>query len=202
MKDFIFITFATSKQHYLNKAKVFEETANKHNINYHIDYFEQFGDYKDISLYRPTYILEKLKEFKKTVIWIDCDSVFEGKPDYSFMDKKFDVGVLRRIGEGGRVNPRMPILNFINVFNYTEKSKKVLKVWKFLNSWRDMSHVRNHGRFVCARYFVKHTNLDVNSYFKGSVVGFVTGGKKRVDITTYSDVGLDEKKMKKDYLLW
>ncbi len=64
-----------------------------------------------------------------------------------------------------------------------------------------MSHIRNHGRLICARYLVKHHSIDVNNYFKDAVVGYVTGGRKRVDIKTYNDFGLDEEKMKQNYLL-
>jgi len=202
MKDFIFITFATESQHYLNKAEIFEKTAKKYNINYHIDYIEQFGDYKDVCLYKPTYILEKLNQFNKTVIWIDCDSVFEGEPDYSFMDKKFDVGIIRRISNQGKIDPKMPILGHINVFKNNQNAKKVLKVWEYLCKWRDMSFIRDHGRFICARYFVKHNSLDVNKYFKNNVIGYATRGTNIVDIKTYSDFGLDEEKMKQDCLLW
>jgi hypothetical protein len=94
-------------------------------VDYTVDLFDDFGGNKVHRLYKPTYILNKIRELKCPVMWIDIDSLLQAKPKIGEFD--FDFGYLLAF----KMNSRW-FADSCHFHNYTKEQISFLKHWKRL----------------------------------------------------------------------
>ena len=71
---------------------------------------------------KPAFILEKLEQLKKPVLWVDADALFLDRPNWSEF-QECDVAV--------RINARLSeeVLSGTVFINYTEEGLAVVRAW-------------------------------------------------------------------------
>ena len=75
------ISYYTNDPYYRSCANNLRLSCEKLNIPIIIDNLEGLGSYWKNTLLKPSYILNKLKELKKDLIWIDVDTRINEYPD-------------------------------------------------------------------------------------------------------------------------
>jgi hypothetical protein len=135
---------------------------------------------KRIVLYKPSFILEQLRENPEPTLWLDCDTALEALPSLPW-EKEWDVGflpnalrrkmpgVLRRLG--GR-SPRRdnPVSGFAVAFRPTERTFHFLEIWKYLCDWPDLASGGDHRRMCWAREMTELREVNIASHLQGTVV--------------------------------
>lgn len=91
-------------------------------LNYSVEQLESHGNYMSNCLRKPGFILKKLEEYKKPLIWMDIDTELR-EPFNHFDNIDQDIGFCTNTGDitGFKATPIF--------FNYTEKSLLFVKRW-------------------------------------------------------------------------
>ena len=110
------------RKYYEGFAKILIEKCNLFGLDYDISEIESRENYGANCLMKPEFILEKLKLYKKPLIWMDCDTDFR-EPFGHFNEVTEDIGMATHSGEldGIKASPLY--------FNYTKGSFKILREW-------------------------------------------------------------------------
>lgn len=106
--------------------------------------------YDKLNLYKPTFVIEKLEQFKEPVIWIDADTTILGKIT-EFEDVKCDMGFAIR--EHDNATPHAAFI----YFGYTQNS------FKFLSEWERLCEEKKHISWNCTEHCLLvdlYKNLD------------------------------------------
>ena len=81
--------------------------------------------YDKLNLYKPTFILNKIKELNSSVVWIDADAqIFDSLTEFDGIDDACDIGFATREHDN-----TTPHASFI-YFNNTQGSINFLKLWE------------------------------------------------------------------------
>lgn len=59
-------------------------SCEKWGLEYRIEGVEPFGKWHEHTCYKPVYILQKMRELKRPVVWIDADAEIVRKPVFEF----------------------------------------------------------------------------------------------------------------------
>lgn len=96
-------------------------------------------EYKNMCLYKPTFILNKLLELKQNIIWIDADTTLKKSPTQFEDDESDLIGASHRTGiENIKASPLF--------FKYTDVIIDLLVKWKDIcdykikNNLHDLDH--------------------------------------------------------------
>jgi len=164
----------------LNYATRFVHNLNQLNIkNYDIKYISSFDSEESqkvwnyklnniiapkrmAALYKPTIILEKLLQYKKTIIFMDIDGVLSGKPDLSKIKQDFDVGITYKSNK----NSRLAISDAVHVYNYTDNAIRLLKSWKLFCDSYEISYFGDHRRLNILLNLFEEENRFFKTNFK------------------------------------
>jgi hypothetical protein len=92
------------------------------NVKHDITELESAGSYSKNCLMKPGFILKKLTEYKKPVIWMDCDTCFIS-PFSDFNNLTVDIGMASHNGTLDQITAS-PIF-----FNYSIGAFKILREW-------------------------------------------------------------------------
>lgn len=92
------------------------------NVKHDITELESAGSYSKNCLMKPGFILKKLTEYKKPVIWMDCDTRFIS-PFSDFNNLTVDIGMASHDGKINQITAS-PIF-----FNYSIGAFKILREW-------------------------------------------------------------------------
>ena len=158
--DYIMVSFATKDGKYDIFGKRWEKNMTDLNIPFDIEYIdpikpskhnERLLSYKrqkkDAGRTRGKFLYNKLKQYNKTIIWMDCDDGFIEKP--ILPKDEYDVGFV-----DGEIKS-LQIMARLLVLKPTENCYHFLNVWDYLNSWPELepiggSHLRLHfARYIC-----------------------------------------------------
>jgi hypothetical protein len=126
MKKPLVISFYTKNTPYEEEIKKLLASLDRLGIESHIEGIESLGTWEKNCAYKPFFILQKMKEFQRPLLWVDADGVFLKKPDFhEWME--CDISV--------RVNEFLPkhheshvVANSVFV-NDTEKARDLLEEW-------------------------------------------------------------------------
>lgn len=121
MNNFRVISFYTDK--YYEYLSNFEESLKKYNLCYFISYPGDW-DWDMACNYKPGFILACLNMFKCPVVWIDIDAVVHS--NLSYFDKLID----NNVDFSFYFRDNKELLSGTLFFNYTEKAKELLVLWK------------------------------------------------------------------------
>lgn len=79
----IVISFYTRNTPYEEEVKKLQLSCIEHGIEADIVGIETLGSWEKNCAHKPHFILNKLKEHNRPVLWVDADGVFRQKPDFS-----------------------------------------------------------------------------------------------------------------------
>jgi len=179
--------------YYKNYALNLIERCKKFKVAYNISERTSRGSYGANCLMKPEFILEKLKESKAPLIWMDCDTDF--KSSFSeFNNIAEDIGMATHSGDlsGIKASPLF--------FNYTAGSFKIVREWlihcrsAFIKGIPELDHdalkhyVLPHLR---GNYSVFLLSQNWNDFVQGK---YINNGNSRVDgkMETHRKVNVDE----------
>ena len=115
--------FFDNNSYYYNFAQALISRCECFGANYIIEKLESKGSYKGNCLMKPGFILNKLIESKKELIWMDCDTTFK-EPFKEFNNLSEDIGMATHSGDMNGIKAS-PIF-----FNYTPGAFKILREWE------------------------------------------------------------------------
>ncbi len=120
------ISFYTKNTPYQLDAHHLIASCEKFGIDHFIEGIDSHGSWELNCAYKPFFISEKLRQFKRPVIWVDVDAVFVKKPKHL---KVFEKD-LAAYCEPGIANDHPSKVRSGTVFiNHTEGAAKLLKAW-------------------------------------------------------------------------
>lgn len=139
-------------------------------------------DRKHICLYKPSFILEQLKQAPIPTLWLDCDAALVSVPILPWADE-WDIGFvpntrrrrnrdfLAKIGFR-RQSPRWvnTVSGFAVVFRPTQATFHFLEIWNYLCDWPDLASGGDHKRMCWARNMTELREINVARYLQGCVV--------------------------------
>ncbi len=113
--------FDTNK-YYEGFAKTLIQKCQSFGLDYDISELESRGNYGVNCLMKPEFILKKITEYKKPIIWMDCDTDFR-EPFEHFNNVAEDIGMATHSGElnGIKASPLY--------FNYTKGAFRIIREW-------------------------------------------------------------------------
>lgn len=87
MTDYpLIISFYTKNSLYEKWAEELKDSCKKFNLDYDIEGIDLSGSWFSNCCYKPTFILKKLQEHKRPILWIDSDAILLKKPTiFSFL---------------------------------------------------------------------------------------------------------------------
>jgi hypothetical protein len=125
----IFISYYTGDDYYKRCSDRIKSMCSSLGINLIVEEVQDLGSYYKNTLYKPQYILQKVKELKRDVIWIDVDTSIK---KYSSCFKKWESDLLFSSNTGDikgiKASPigikyNEPSLNFMEEWAYSCKNK-------------------------------------------------------------------------------
>lgn len=139
---------------------------------------------KAITLHKPTFILEKLRQDPVPTIWLDVDTTLLA-PLVHFPDGEWDVGfcphhkrtlssdIRHRIGLKSEL--RNAVSGFAVAFNPTPLAFHFLEVWKYLCDWPELVPQYDHYRMSIARKMVGIRQINIARALIGTTLIGKTG---------------------------
>jgi hypothetical protein len=128
-KDFYVISFYTENSLYEKDVKDLVASCEKFHIPHVIESVPNLGSWEKNCCLKPKYILEKIEELKKPVVWIDADAIVVQKPQIFPLScdiAAYHQPLLR--SESGRKTEEM-IQSGTLFVNYTPNAVSLLKKW-------------------------------------------------------------------------
>ena len=92
MNEFKVVSFYTGNGVYAEMAGRLRESCDKFKIECDIEEYKDRGSWVDNCNIKPEFILKKIKETDKCVVWVDSDAKIVSYP-YLFLDSPCDFGV-------------------------------------------------------------------------------------------------------------
>lgn len=123
----------------------------------------------DAYLMKPTFILEHLNRLQRPVVWMDADTTVL-RP-FELPGGRWDVGVVPNTQLKSR--RKNPTCTFVLAFQPTSGAKTLLRLWKYLCDWKELSLKRqDHKRFTWARMISegRHVETDLSEALRGSLL--------------------------------
>ncbi len=121
------VSYYTEGTPYEKEAKDLIASCEKFGLEYEVVGVPSRGSWSANCCYKPEYLLAKLDEHKRPLIWTDVDSVFVQNPEI-FYNCGADVAL--------RINDHLPIENKAKILtgtffiNNTASGRKLLQLWK------------------------------------------------------------------------
>jgi hypothetical protein len=123
----LIISYFTKDTLYEKEAEDLRESCEKLGLEYEISEVPNLGTWQDNCCYKAKFILEKLEEHQRPLIWTDVDSVIFKTPTM-LLDCKADCAL--RVNDNVAVDDPSKILSGTMFFNNTASAKKLLGLWQ------------------------------------------------------------------------
>jgi len=111
--------------YYSDHSRRLEKNCTDLNLNYEIVELPSYNDYRLNTLRKPKFILEKMHQYKGSVLWLDVDSYIHRKLDFFdvFENEDFDMVYATEAKDWGPMKAS-PIY-----LPYKEKTIKMVEMW-------------------------------------------------------------------------
>lgn len=123
MKPPIFISYFTGIDYYKKSADLLKKDLYNIGAPFDIIEIKDKGAYWKNTLYKPTFILEKMKQFKSDIIWIDADTKI---CEYHTGFKNWEKDILMSSHTGNLDGIKASPLGF----KYNERNLNFIEKWK------------------------------------------------------------------------
>jgi hypothetical protein len=119
------VSFYTLDTPYEEEVKYLQASCEAFQIEHKIQGIPSAGSWEVNCAFKPIFILEKMEEYQRPLLWVDADAVFVRALEYLPVFTS-DLGV--RIYSCAEDHPSK-IVSATVFINYTEAAKKVIKLW-------------------------------------------------------------------------
>jgi hypothetical protein len=89
-QDPVVVSYFTRGTCYETEAEALRLSCEQVGLEYRIEGIEPFGKWHEHTCHKPIYILEKMKELRRPIVWIDADAEVVKRPVFDF---DCDIGV-------------------------------------------------------------------------------------------------------------
>lgn len=120
------ISFYTKETGYQLEVQNLIESCRLFEIESHIEGIPSFGSWELNCSYKPFFIHQKLKEFKRPLFWVDADGVFVQKPRFL---PQFNADLSVRSHEEYPPNHPSRVITSGIFINYTEPAVRIIRSW-------------------------------------------------------------------------
>ena len=189
----LLISYYTGDGYYKKCSDDLKDMCDSLSIDIEIEKVKDLGNYWKNTLYKPVYILEKIKEKKRDIIWIDVDTRIKKYPDcfkkwnsdLLFSSHTGDLQGIKASPIGFKYNERC--LEFLK--NWGNKCKEKIDVLEI-----DMDH--DVLKYETIPFFTKRISIEImkdNYNFKdfsdGEVIdnGISNSYTKHIEVKTVMD---------------
>lgn len=122
----LIISYFTENTIYENEIQGLKTTCVELKLKTDIEKIVNLGSWEKNCLFKPSFILKKLKEHKRSLLWVDSDAVFLKKPN---LLKNLDCDIaLKRFEEYSEDDPNKFFAGTI-FFNYNDRTLDFVKRW-------------------------------------------------------------------------
>lgn len=127
MKTFpVVVSFYTKNTLYQLEVQNLIESCEKFNIEFSIEGVDSFGSWELNCAYKPFFILQKIKQLKKPILWIDADGIFVAEPS---IIPEFDCDFATRVHADCDKNHPSKVISSTIFINHTEAAIQLLQQW-------------------------------------------------------------------------
>lgn len=123
----LIVSFYTKETLYEKEALDLTASLDKLGLEHEVVGVPNRGSWSANCCYKPEFLLAKLEEHKRPLIWTDADSVFVQKP--TFLEECY-ADVALRINDNLPIEDKAKILTGTFFVNNTASAKKLLQLWK------------------------------------------------------------------------
>ena len=120
------ISYYTENTPYEEEIKGLISSCEKHGLEYSIDPIPNFGTWEKNCCFKPKYILKKLIDLQRPVLWIDADAIIYQKPT---LFETLDADVAVRIVEEVPNDHPSKMISGTLFFNHTPAAIQTLQEW-------------------------------------------------------------------------
>ena len=124
----VIISFYTKGTPYQLEVHNLIESCKRFQLETAIEGIESFGPWDLNCAFKPFFILKKLEELKKPILWVDADGVFMRKPTWQ---EAFNAELSVRIEPDLDQNHSSKVISSTVYVNYSSEAKELLQRWIF-----------------------------------------------------------------------
>ena len=121
------VSYYNENTPYEKEAQDLIASCKKFDLDYDIVSVPNLGSWSANCCYKPEFLLAKLEEHDRPLIWTDADSIFNKEP-ILFNECYADVAM--RVNDHVAPDDNAKVLTGTLFFNTTASSKKLLTLWK------------------------------------------------------------------------
>lgn len=122
--DPVVVSYFTEGTNYEKEAAALRASCENVGLEYRIEGVASFGKWHQHTCYKPIYILQKMHELKRPVVWVDADAEVVKKPSFAF---DCDIGV--RIYDFHPSDHPSHFLAGTVYIAYNERTLRFVKAW-------------------------------------------------------------------------
>jgi hypothetical protein len=127
LEDFpLVVSYYTKDTLYQLEVQNLIASCEQWQLEYHVESITSFGSWERNCSYKPFFLLEKLQQFGKPILWIDADGVFIKKPQRLAV---FASDLAVRINQNYDDSHPSKVLSGTVYVNATVGAERVLKSW-------------------------------------------------------------------------
>jgi hypothetical protein len=127
MRSFpLVVSYYTLDTLYQMEVRNLIASCEKWGLECSIDGISSLGSWELNCGYKPFFILQKLIEFKRPVLWVDADGVFVSQPE---VIEAFSADLSVRINEECPQNHISKVISSTVYVNWTEQGTQLLRLW-------------------------------------------------------------------------
>ena len=120
------ICFYTPNTGYEKEVEGLIASCKKFDLSYSIDPIPNFGTWEKNCCFKPKYILKKLTDLKRPVLWLDADAIIAKKPT---LFETLDADIALRIVEELPNDHQSKMISGTIFVNHTPAAFEILKDW-------------------------------------------------------------------------
>lgn len=125
-KNPVVISFYTLNTPYEQEVMRLINSCERLELEHSVDGIESKGSWEKNCGIKPFYILEKLKQFKRPVLWVDADGAFLQMPSFNqFSSCDFSVRIVDFLPK----NHREKVISNTVFVNYTPEGLSIVERW-------------------------------------------------------------------------
>lgn len=120
------VTYYTEQTPYQWEAYNLVESCKKWNIPIHAEAVRSFGSWELNCAYKPFFLMSKLKEFQRPLLWVDADAIFKGKLDWI---PEFSADFATRISKQCHDHHPSKVITGTVFVNTSAICEEILRAW-------------------------------------------------------------------------
>lgn len=122
----LIVSFYTRNTPYEKEVENLISSCKSYEVEHYVEGISSFGSWELNCAYKPFFLLQKLQEFERPLLWVDADAVFKQKLEWI---QQFDLDISTRIQDNLSENHHSKVITGTVFVNHTPSAKKILTQW-------------------------------------------------------------------------